>query len=217
MAIIDHFGTQPSTVTNAILSGLSVLQKVNGGAGHGGTGVVATIQRIAGDGYRDDDLDQYLQRGLPAILVSYEGGDFKRHANNQTLQQVMRFAIICIAGEMTSVRKRLDDNYLVNPGVEELLDMASYYGYRAIDAISGIRSATIDKHQWLSIIPGRYAASVSMSAVRDFDVWGDDPSVTLSKLGIVHNPIDYNDLWESDNITPKSTLPSDVSGGVFAL
>ena len=216
MAINDHFGIQPSVVTSAILSELSVLKKLNGGAGGGGTGVLATIKRIPGATFPDALIDGFCQAGLPAMLVSYEGGAFSTRSNRRDFSQTMQFRIICIAGEMTSVSKRLDDDISVNPGIEELLDLATYYGMHAIDDLDA-RSATPVGHQWVSVAPGRYIASVDFTVIRKFDTWGDAPANTFEKLGIVHEPLDPDDLWEIDNTTPKSYYPRTTDGGVSEM
>lgn len=221
MALSDHFGATPSAVCQAVLTALSQFQFADGGAGvDGGSGCVKTIKRIAGDELKPENIDRHLTSGMPALLVAHLLGKFGAGRTNRKLfDQTIRLAIVCCAGRFSSQADRLAGGVTatVNPGVEDLLDWATYFALRALEQLSGCREQQPVDQVWLRLEPGKYIARVDIECKRTFDAWDDAPASTLQTLGIVHDPIDLDDLWAEDNETPKSELPSALAGGVTDL
>jgi hypothetical protein len=213
-----HFGITPTTGCTAILSGLSSLLMANGGAGAGGSGCVRTIKRYAEKGYELEAIDRLTTSGLPALLVACMGGPFKPfEVNNQNHEQLLKFAIVVAAGRYSSQSDRMAGAApTVDPGAEDLLDWATYYGCRALHT-AGFKKVRPTQHLWLRFEPEKYLAVTELEATRMLDIYSDDPATVLETLGIVHNPTSYTHLFEVDNTTPKTTAPATVRGGVTDL
>jgi hypothetical protein len=221
----DHFGTGPTALAAAIVTELEVLRKV------GASGCLRTLKRFAGDKYDLDAIDLQLHGGAPAMLVAYLGGTFEGDSTTQQrFRQRMRFSIICCAGSYESIAARLSGgaSLLTEPGVEDLADLATYYGVRALALSGGERRAGITlaiptEHKWLRVEPEKYAMAVELEATRRFDAYSDQPEAEFTTLGLVHSPLGPDDtpatpgaLFEEDTTTPKQT-PPEVGGGVTEL
>lgn len=219
MSAFDHFGVTPSTAIAAILSALSVLKLHGGGAGvAGGSGCVKTIRRYAQDKYSVEEIDRVIAGGLPAMLVACTGGPGDvPTADGGEQPQRLRFAVICAAGRMSSVDDRISNaTPSVNPGVEDLLDLATYFGLRAIHG-AGLRCVRLLDHKWLRIEADKYIAVAELEGTRRFDLWDDEPVTTMLSLGLVHDPIDPEELFLEDNETPNTDAPPTLGGGVVTL
>jgi len=223
-----HFGSTPTTGVNLILTALSSLKMVNGGAGAGGSGCVRTIARYAEVGYDAAAIDLLSRPGLPALLVTCFGGAFKpMSAGGQKFEQTLKFAVLCCAGRFSNVSDRLaGETPTVDPGVEDLLDWATYYGCRGLagtaDDVDGkpvrpFKNVHPTTHRWIRVEPEKFIASVEIEATRYLDYFDDTPTAVLEKLGIVHNPLDYDQLFLVDNTTPNTDAPATVRGGVVTL
>lgn len=216
-----HFSHRPSAVVQAMLTAFSALLKKAGGRRKGGSGVLSTVNRTAST--EPEDVKSALHAGIPGLLVFYAGGVFTpRGTHRQKYLDLMNFSVLCVAGKSTTVGERLaegesDPLLAFEPGVEELQDWAFYLGLRALrDA--GLNMVTALRHsQVFSIEPHAYVGTVEFSAQREVDVWDDTLANSLVSLGIVHSPLDPDDLWEPDNQTPRSEWPPTVDGGVTTL
>lgn len=220
MALIDHFGARPGTVCTAILSALSVFQFADGGSGvPGGSGCVRTIKRFAGDELTPDKVDLQLTAGVPAFLVAHLLGQFvKGGANGRRFDQMAKVSILCASGRYSSQSARLAGaTPLVDPGVEDLLDWAVYYALRAMEGVAGVSNPAPLEQRWLRVEPGKYLAVAELQYRRRFDAWDDAPADTLTKLGLVHDPVTPTSLWEDSptDTDPRSERPdgSLIEGG----
>ena len=208
MPLVDHFSAQPTDVVDAIIALLDDFS------------CVKTVKRISGDDFSADEIDAKLTSGVPAFLVGHKGGQFeKRGSNSRRFDQIPVVTILCISSYQSSLIDRLaSETPTVNPGVEDLLDWATYYGVRAIEGVSGAHAPKPLAHRWVSVEPHRYVAAVDIQYVRRIDCWDDDPSTTLQNLGIVRDPTDEDELFDpTDNVTPQSDNPDDFAGGVYDL
>ncbi len=224
-----HFTNPPTTGVNAILSALSALQFANGGAGHGGSGCVKTIKRIASDKASDlAAIDSMTVGNLPAMLVAQPGGPFKPFDTTGRLhEQTFRFSVICCAGKYSSFLDRLTSSApTVDPGIEDLLDWATYLGCRALAGPGDVRGAVATRiykkvrpvdHRWLRWETERFVAVAELEGCRFLDYHDDDLLTVLQKIGIVHDPTDPAHLFEADNTTPKTVDPATLRGGVVTL
>lgn len=242
-----HFYTPPTVGCNAILDALEPLRFANGGVGvPGGTGCVKAIKRLAAE--RHDDLaaiDNMTVGNLPAMLVICDGGPFKPFDTSFRLHEhVLQFGVICCANRYSSYLDRIagepdpavmggpvggshDASYLAtqSPGIEDLLDWATYLGCRALAGEPDARRYKKVKpltHRWLRFEPERYVAVALIEAVRFFDYEDDEPEVFLETVGLVHNPVkaheaDPGNLFLGDNTTPNTAAPATVRGGVVDL
>jgi hypothetical protein len=216
-----HFSHRPSDVVQALITGFSVLVKQAGGHRKGGTGVLASLAQVAST--EPEDLKAALHRGIPGLLVFYSGGVYtNRGTHRQKYHDTMNFSILCCAGKSTTVGERLaegeaDPDEAFTPGVEELQDWAFYLGLRALRG-QGLNMVTALRHsQVFRIESHAYVGTVDFSAQREVDVWDDTLANSLTSLGIVHSPLDPDDLWEPDNQTPRSEWPPTTDGGVTTL
>ena len=208
--ISAHVGVQPSTVIGAMRSELSRIEQ------RGTAGVLKTLKRYAADGIDLESIDRHILSGVPAMLLAYEGGIFDPPAANGRAQdQVMRFAIICAAGTFQGASDRLTGGHW-DPGVEDLLDLATYFGLRGMRA-AGVRLPLVGEHRWLRFVPEKYVAIATFTCRRQVDTWDSAIEGELEKLGICHDPTDPDDLWDPDNLTPNSDDPRTVDGGVATL
>ncbi len=212
MAIADHIGASPSEIVDEILSALSVFQKAPT------SGSVRTITRYPGEDFDPSTVSHQLWKGLPALLVAYGGGTFVADSGMRKYQQTMSFSVICMAGSMRSQGDRLAGGTpLVAPGVEDMVDWVVYYVARALNAMEGIGCVAPVAQRWILRQVGMYAMEVEMTCKRTFDIYDEDTPGILATLGIVHEPTDLGDLWEVDNVTPKSDYPPTTDGGVTDL
>lgn len=207
MALTDHFGAQPSDVADSVIGLLNDFS------------CIRTCKRMVGADEDQDGLDVMLTAGLPAFLVAHAGGSFAtRGANNRRFDQRCRIKVFCAASyQRTQVSRASSDTPTVTPGVEDLLDWATYYGIRGIESVSGATAPRPLQHRWLYTEPGKYVAVVELEYVRQLNCWDDAPTSTLQSLGIVKNPSDEDALFEGDNITPDSDEDAALAGGVFTL
>jgi len=218
---MNHFLTTPGAVCDAILGALTAFKHVTVNGTE--TGCLRTLKRYTGDKFDEATLNLHLQQGLPAMLVAGTGGNFlAADANGQKFYQIMKFQIVCIAGKCNSQLARISggQNAATMPGVEDLLDWATYYGCRAMASITGITKAKPTDHKWISLVPEKYIAVAEFEATRIFDTYDDEPITTLEKLGLVHNPTDPDQLWVLDGEgdptdVPYTDDPETVRGGVF--
>jgi hypothetical protein len=219
---MSHYGATPTAIADAILTSLSVLLYTNGGVGGGGSGCAKTIKRLAGDATDAEAIDQQITRGLPAILVGSNGGTFESASTDgQTYYQRMRFSLICAAGRYSSQRARTVGaevlSVVADPGVDDLLDWSTYYAIRAARALGGVTRIKPIDHKWIRIEPQKYLAIAEIEATRLVDVYDDAIATELEALGIVHDPLDLGQLFDLDNVTPNSSLPDTIDGGVYDL
>lgn len=213
---MSHYGILPSAVCDAIILGLSIfkLQTVGGVR----SGCVPTIRRFAGEKPDVDLIDRELVAGLPAMLVAYTGGQFEGIATSQDMWlQVVPISIICCAGRFESMAARLSGgaDAATNPGVEDLLDWATYHGYRAMRT-AGLTRVKPIRHRLISIEPGKVVAAAELEGSRCFDFYDEEPTATLQSAGLVHDPLDPEQLFLEDNVTPNQAEPL-VGGGVSDL
>lgn len=223
---MSHYGTSPNALATAMVAGLQVLRK------SGASGCLRTLKRFAGDRYDLEAIDLQLAAGAPAMLVAYLGGKITPTATHQQqFTQRMLFSVICCAGSFESIGLRLSGGAEAStePGVEDLLDLATYYGARALandgaTRRTGVTLSGPTEHKWIRIEPGKYVAACEFEAVRRLDIFDDtDALEEFTTLGLVHSPYGDSevkatpgDLFEEDNETPKQT-PPEVGGGVTEL
>jgi hypothetical protein len=213
---MSHYGVTPASVVTALVAGLSALKRI---AGPPPSGCLRTLQRYAGDRYDLEAIDLRLAAGTPAMLVAYLGGPIEPGATDGRLfYHRMKFSVICAAGSYASAEERLaGGSPATDPGVEDLLDWASYYACRAAMAVSGLTRVKPTDHKWLRIAPTKFLAAAELEATRQLDLWDDDGlGEELERIGLVHSPLDPEELFEDDNLTPKQEEPL-VGGGVATL
>lgn len=210
---MSHATTTPAAVRDGILQGLSVLRL------QGGQGVLRTLAPFAGARDDEDDVDRHLHGGLPAVLVAYAGGPMTARAMHQQLfAHAMRFELICVSGAMTSTAEGRLAGSAGDPGIERLLDWVSYYAVRAAAALTGVSKVYPVAHEILTWQPGRYVASVPLTCERAVDVYDEELAATLEAAGLVHSPLDYDDLWsDAADTDPNSEYLDGVDGGVADL
>ncbi len=216
-----HFPLTPTQGVNAIIDELALrLAMRDGGAGvEGGAGCVRTIKRYADQNYDLASIDNLTQSGLPAMLVACMGGPFRPFdtVSGWNFEHALKFAIICAAGRFSSQKDRISgDEPTIDPGAEELLDWATYFGVRALYAARFKKIRPIS-HLWLRIEPERYVAVAELEAVRLIDCYDDGPYVFLERIGLVHNPSNPERLFRADNETPNTDAPPTANGGVTGL
>ena len=224
-----HFDSPPSVGVAAILSGLSSLLFLNGGAGAGGTGCVKTLKRIASDTASDlAAIDNITVGNLPAMLVAQPEGPFKAFDTaGRCHMQTLQFWIVCVCGKYSSYADRLTSTTpTIDPGIEDLLDWSTYLGCRALAGPGDVKGATATRiyklvrpvrHRWVRFEAERYVAVAELEAVRFFDYYDDDLLTVLEKIGIVHDPRDQAHLFNVDNVTPNTVDPATLRGGVAVL
>jgi hypothetical protein len=218
-----HFGTTPTTLVNAMLTAYQALLISNGGkkAGGAGTGCVASVNRIYDE--TAEGITAGCAPGVPAILVFLKGGVYESSDTTmQRFEDLLTFRVICVSGALGSLADRLDkgerdsDEAFV-PGVEELQDWGVYLGARALNAAGAKQVKLVNHSQAFRLTPERFAGAVTITAKRYLNIYDDALATTFERLGIVHDPTDPADLWEVDNITPKSDWPTTTDGGVATL
>jgi len=215
---MSHHGTLPSTICDNVLAALrTALLFQDGGAGGGGTGTVKTIARI--EAGAEDMVNRALTPGLPAILIYWSGASGKTDGTGgRTFSDEIQFMVFCASGFARSREERLqgESDY---PGIEELLYAARYLTLRAIASTAGVsamRPGEVVPAQ--EIRGGMYLGSFEVTCRQRYDIWDDEElGNALETLGIVHEPTDPDDLFEGDNITPKSDMPATTAGGVTDL
>jgi len=205
-----HYGVTPADVRAAIILGLTPLTKRDG------TGVLMTLAPYAGARADLDAIATHVAGGLPAMLVAYHGGALSEQTTHQqSYRHVMELSVICISGVMRSRPERLAHTAAA-PGIEDLLDWATYYAVRAMAAMDDISRARAVRHTVLAWEPGRYVAAVDMTCERELDIYDDALAATLAQLGIVHDPVD--DTWWTDppaDTDPDSEWPDGLDGGGY--
>lgn len=212
----SHDAITPTTVVNAIISALSSLLFLNGGAGGGGTGCVKTIKRYVGDQFDLEVIDKMITAGLPAILVSdLSGSGSVTGTHQQLFEEELKIGILCCAGKYDSQLARMTGGS-VTPGVEDLVDWAKYYGLRAMNT-AGLKKIKYLGWKWLRIEPEKYMKVVELSGSSHCNIYDDAATTVLETLGIVHNPSDYDHLFLGDNVTPKTNEPATMKTGVVDL
>jgi hypothetical protein len=217
---ISHFGKTPSELCDAILDGLSALKV------QGDVGVVQTIGRVRGD--KLPDLQAALASGLPAILLHFVDGktdEQSTHGRRET--DDLKFQILCIAGQMSTVAKRQgssDRDYTKirakDVGVEQLQDWGRYFTLRALRGANAQRPRTLGFTQGVRIAADAFVGAVRFACSREFDIWDDATAVYLEQLGICHDPTngEGGPWFEGDNETPISDWPPPgTDGGVADL
>lgn len=211
-----HFGNTPTTIANAILTGLSVLKLTASG------GCCRSLARVAD--VTVDELKAGLTAGVPGILVFCPGGVYlPRGTTHGSFIERFTFSLMCCSGRSTNLVERLSDQELdpdvaTDPGVEELQAWACYFAVRAIRGVTGLRKAIPKRFsQVFRLDASRYVGTVEIECEQTVDVWDDTLATLLETLGIVHSPTDPDDLWEADNMTPKSDWPATTDGGVTDL
>lgn len=220
----EHFAITTRDVCDAILTGLASLQYQTNPQTLVTTGCVRTIGRVESD--TPDALGRGLTKGLPGILLYYRGGTYApRGTNGLKFSDVLDIRLLCCAGNMRSKGERHAEDEIVptsatSPGVEELQDWAVYFAIRALRGVTGICSAYPKSHtQAHEIEPGRWVGAVDLVVDRTLDCYDDSSAVVLTKLGLVANPVDDDDLW-TDPLTqllPNITDPATKQGGVTTL
>lgn len=206
MALSDHIPVTPTAIVDAILAELAVFASA-----------VPTIKRLAADDQTIEAVDRQLVGGVPAFLVACSGGPFVSEATSgQRWVQELGITILCAAGRYSSQADRLSGTD-AKPGVEDLLDWATYYGMQALKGVSRVSAPRPVRHRWVRVEVGKYLAALDLTATRRVDTWEDDPATMLDDLGIVHDPTTPSDLWEDDNETPNSDMPPTTDGGVTEL
>jgi hypothetical protein len=175
---------------------------------------------MAGDDEDIASIDTMLTGGLPAFIVAQTGGAFvRRGTNSKRFDQSCRVKIFCVAGyQRTQVSRSASATPTVNPGIEDLVDWAAYYGVKAIEGVADAIAPRPLAQRWLSTEPGKYVAVAEIEYMRRMDCWDDDPTDTLQSLGIVRDPTDEDELFDpADNVTPQSDDPDEFAGGVYTL
>lgn len=221
---MSHYGITPAQICDAIITELSRFKVTPGG-----TGKVKTIKRLAGELADEDKLNHLLTSGTPAFLVAYMGGKFAPlDTAGYNYKNERNFAVVCCAGSYESEEKRFENSLDGTPGVEQLLDWATYYVMqcllnRADDAnphrLGGlVKFPRPTQHKQLLHSVGKYVYSLEFSCMVAVDFEDETPAATLQSVGIVHDPLDYDELFlEEDNETPNTDNPPAIAGGVFDL
>jgi len=206
-----HFGVTPGTITDAIVSALETLTPVK------------TVKRI------QDDDEATLKRAIatgaggPMLLVFYGGGVYALDsAGEQSYDDTLAYTVFAVAGRSSAPADRWtggehDSDLATDPGVEELQDWALYLSIRAAEVTGATQVIALRHTQAVQMEPGRWIGQVEFTARRGVDLYDDAVTTTLVTLGLVKNPSDPPDLFEGDNVTPKSDEPPDTAGGVFEL
>lgn len=201
----------PTQAVNAIITELS--RFLPGGAE--GTGAVRTIARVAGDRYDLEMIDGRLTKGVPAWLILNLGGPFEGVSTTQMLfEHQLKLSIVCAAGGYASIEDRLSGS-AADPGIEDLLDWATYYGCRALHGVDGLSRVQPTAHKWLRIQPQKYLAAVEISAVRELDLYDDAAADHLRRVGLVHDPLDPDVLFVDGE--PNTTWRPTLDGGVATI
>lgn len=219
----SHFYVTPSTIGNAILTQFTTIKR------SGSSGFLATVGRVSSQDA--ESIKMALAPGVPALLLFYGGGVFDHGgAGKQRWQNELHFSVLCVSSRsvgdnvlerMTSGDVDTDnvdptDNTTM-PGVEELQDWAVWLGVRGMRNAAALQPRPGKNSQVFRISPGVFIGSVDLYCRRLIDVYDDALATSLEKLGIVHSPEDPDDLWEVDNVTPKSEWPPTTDGGVVTL
>lgn len=211
---MSHYGPSPASICSDIMTALAVLKAP--------TGKVRTIRRLAGELHTSEkgaaELRRLLTSGTPAYLVAYLGGPFKpRGTHRRVWDHVRRFAVIAINASFQDQADRFETAADGTPGIEEMLDVATRLTMRALLSNAALRGAKPLDHKPLRHEPEGYVYSAEFECVAAMDGWDDEPATILDTLGIVHSPTNPADLWEADNVTPKSDWPPTADGGVTEL
>lgn len=197
----DPYGFSPSHVCDRIIVSLSrfLVQP-------DGTGCVRTIKRLAGSLSNRQDVDRLLAGASPAFLVLYQGGAFKPAATTENLHnQTVQFTVIAIANNYRDQRTRLSGTNVYDPGVDNLARWATFYVGRELVATKSLNRVRPTELRYLDYLPGKYSAVVSFEAQVQLDLYDSDGDLsTLERLGIVHNPLSLDELFEGDNTTPNN-------------
>jgi hypothetical protein len=216
--VMSRYGITASTIADAILSAWGTLQAVGGGLVSGGTGCIQTIARIPDDSHAS--IERGCEGGLPALLLCYMGGKYDdRETSNARFVNSMRFRLIGCTGDGRDLKERftggeIDPTKALIPGVEDICDWALYFAARAARTAGGRLVHPDSSSQTKEIKAGLFAAYVDLVASREVDVYSDAVAATFARLGICKNTTGgAHDLFQIDNVTPKSNDPN--PGGVY--
>jgi len=206
----DPYGHDPNYVCNRIISALSVFLKTET------AGCIKTIKRLAGDFGNQAAMDRLLTEGAPAFLVLYEGGAFvPATSSNCVFVQAVKYSVFCVAGSYQDQTERLAGRNVYEPGLDNMLRWATYYVMRELIQVESLNMVKPIAHQYLKWLPGKYVGVASFEATTRMDIYDDEPTMILERLGIVHNPIDLSELFLVDNTTPNTNDPTGL--GVATL
>ncbi|MCA9667375.1 MAG: hypothetical protein KC503_17365 [Myxococcales bacterium] len=187
-----------------------------------GTGSLRTLERLTGSIRDKATWDIIASRGFPAVLVAYAGGPFVKPKTMDGAQvtQAKRIHVVCIADSLQGKRiDRLEGKRrnLYEPGLDNITSwVVRYMGRELLNLnLAGFQPVdedvfAFDTNAFASIIEWRVEATIDLY---------DDPESDneFTRLGITHTPKDFNNLFESDNITPKTDSPTSPATGYADL
>ena len=209
----DPYGVAPGYVVGRILSELSRFKR------EGTTGVLETLARLTGSLGDPATWATMLQAGTPAMLVVYEGGPFKFIGSGRNhVQQQQRYSVVCIASDYRERKHRLEGRNVYEPGLDNLARWARLYAARALLQIEGVGLRS-GKEELRVFEAQRFVAVVSFEVEVEHDLYDDAATLTdeLARLGIVHDPLDLNDLFLADEETPNTDSPTSPAVGYAEL
>ena len=185
----------------------------------GTTGSLETIDRLCGDLRDQETWDQALQAGIPAVLIAYEGGPIRSEGmDGRQMVQRQRYSVVCLAGDHRTRRRRLEGRNIWAPGLDNIARWVMHYCGRELMDSDLERVACVEERP-LTFGPGRFACVVSFEGDARLDLYDSIGSITaqLDTLGITHTPTDVNNLFNADNITPKTDSPTSPATGYAEL
>jgi hypothetical protein len=209
MTVADHFGILPSALCSGIRTALRTTLLAP-------TGNVKTIERIEND--QIDTIRKALTNGLPAILILWSGANTAQGVTTgQRWDDMVSVSLLCCSGFSRSLDGRMDSEG-VHPGVEELMYGARYIALRAAYTIGARKIAPKALIPAAQVEPGLFVGSVDFNLVQQWDIYDDQPTAVLARLGLVANPLDQTDLWTDDlDEDPNIADPATKQGGVVTL
>jgi len=209
----DPYGTAPGYVIRRILAELSRFKR------SGTTGCIETLGRLTGSLSDPGTWATMLQAGTPAMLVVYEGGPFRFIGSGKNqIQQTQRYSVVCIASDYRERRHRLEGRNIHEPALDNLTRWARFYAARALLQMDGVGLRS-GKEELRIFDASRFVGVVSFEVEAEQDLYDDAATLTLTleRLGIVHDPLDLDDLFLADEETPNTDSPTSPKVGYADL
>jgi hypothetical protein len=213
----DPLTLDPGHICNRMIAALSRFKL------QGGTGFLKTLARLSGPLDDPTTWGQILQFGTPAMLVHYGGSTFPKvfgTLSGNVYEGESTFSVVCVANDYRSRLHRLEGRRRsrYEPGLDHMTRWALYYvGNELVRNGSRLQRARPISINYVAYQTLHFISIVSFAGADNVDLHDNIGSDRFERLGIVHTPLNNLDLFEDDNVTPRTNDPTSVAVGYAEL
>jgi len=213
-----QFGGDPFGITTGYIIG-RILTQLNRFKRVGTAGSVQTVARLTAPLGDTVARDLISKAGTPAMLVAANGSVFTSGAANASrLTERVSTLVICVASSYRSRKHRLEGRNVYDIGLDNMTKWALVYAGRALVEINGLSDPRAESTRLGGFSADKFISITEWTYDLTIDLYDDvDTSTKLEKLGVVHDPTTYAQLFEVDNLTPKTDSPTSPAVGVADL